>query len=102
METKNAKIVSTFLGYEGHGILSCYLTLDYGGSGQSFGGYELKYPAYGIDFIDKILKTVGVESWEDLAGKCIRVKSEYTKIHSIGNLIEDKWFNPETDLKIEV
>jgi hypothetical protein len=100
METKNAKIENTYLGYEGHGILTCYLALSYGGSGQSFGGYELKHPAYGINFIDKILKTIGVDSWEQLSGKMIRVKAERTGISAIGHIIEEKWFSPQ-DLEKE-
>ena len=95
METKNAKIVSAFLGYEDYGIFTFSLSLDYGGTRQGFGQYELEYPAYGVKMIEKILKTVGVDSWEQLPGKHIRVVAEHTKVHKIGNLIEDKWFSPE-------
>ena len=109
METKNAKITSTMLGYEDHGILSCMLYLSYGGSGQGFGGYCLD--SYDKEkekriatihcgvWIAEILKIVGVEKWEDLKGQHIRVRSEHGKVHSIGNLLEDRWFNPEKDLK---
>ena len=40
-EKQNAIIEATALGPEGHGIFSAYLTLNYGGSGQAFGGYAL-------------------------------------------------------------
>ena len=33
MEIKNAKIESTMLGTEDHGIMTCYLYLDYGDKG---------------------------------------------------------------------
>ena len=33
----NAKITSTHLGQEDHGIFTAWLQLDYGGSGQGFG-----------------------------------------------------------------
>lgn len=43
----------------------------------------------------KIMDTVGVERWEDLPGKLIRVKTEGwgSSIDEIGNIIKDKWFN---------
>jgi hypothetical protein len=93
IEIKNAKIESTMLGFEDHGIFTCFLQLDYGGGGQGFGGYTLG-GKYGSDFIKAILETVGVNEWEKLPGKHIRVKAERTKIHEIGNIIIDKWFNP--------
>lgn len=109
IETKNAVIESTTLGYEGHGIFSAYLQLSYGGSGQSFGGYAMdEYvgvrgergarigTAYGMDFIIAVMKTVGVESWEDLKGKHIRVTASSDKVHSIGHFLEDRWFDPST------
>ncbi len=40
-EKRNAVIESTTLGPEGHGIFSAYLTLNFGGSCQAFGGYAL-------------------------------------------------------------
>jgi len=108
MEIKNARIESVSLGYEDHGILTCMLHLDYGGSGQGFGGYVLDYynkdieervgTAYGMEFIILILKTVGVEKWEDLVGKNIRVKAEDTKIIAIGHILKDNWFEPGKDL----
>lgn len=106
VETKNARITSTTLGYEDHGILTCMLMLDYGDCGaQGFGGYGLDSyvkdretrvgTEYGMQFIIEILNTVGVEKWEDLVGKHIRVKADWGKVHAIGNVLSDKWFNPE-------
>jgi len=40
METKNAVIKT----YADHGVLSGWLVLDYGGTGQGFGGYSLYLP----------------------------------------------------------
>lgn len=96
------------LGYEDHGILTCYLHLDYGGSGQGFGGYSLDEPIKDEEgkflgrvptdatgkWVKEILNVVGVEKWEDLKGKYIRVEADFNKIHRIGNLLEDKWFAP--------
>lgn len=103
METKNATIESTMLGTEDHGILTFYLSLDYGGSGQSAGGYGLddydktlkrrKGTAYGLQLIQAVMETVGVTKWEDLKGKHIRVQAEHTSIKSIGHFLENKWLN---------
>jgi hypothetical protein len=93
METKNAKITGTTLGFEDHGIFTCFIHLDYGGVAQSFGGYFLEhYPR----MIQDILKTVGVESWEELSGKYIRVMAESHKIYKIGHVIKEIWYTPES------
>lgn len=96
MEIKNAKITGTMLGYEDHGILTCMIDLDYGGSGQGFGGYQLSDGHDLHRHITQILKTVGVEKWEDLKGKYVRVVAEHSKVHRIGNLLEEKWFDPKS------
>ena len=107
MEIKNAKIESTTLGYEDHGIFTFMLHLDYGHSGQGFGGYALDEPkppldrlrvdrqgtAMGMQVIIEILNTVGVQNWEDLPGQYIRVEADHTKVIRIGHLLEDKWFD---------
>ena len=108
-EIKNAKITSTALGYEDHGILTFYIYVDCGGSGQGFGGYALdkwseddndRVPTeHAGQAIKNILGVVGVDKWEDLAGKNIRVKGGFNGISEIGNLLEDRWFNPESELK---
>ena len=105
----NARIERTSLGIEDHGILTAVLGLDYGGVGQGFGGYSLDNwsnedgrrvgTAYGMEFVSRILKTVGVEKWEDLKGKHIRVDQEHNKIWGIGHIVNDVWFYPEKDLE---
>ena len=108
-EIRNAKIISVSLEYEDHGCLTCWLKLDYGSTVQSFGGYSLDQyntdtqlregSKWGCEFIKRIMDTVGVKSWESLKGQYIRVKIGACYIESIGHIIEDKWFNPKTDLK---
>ena len=44
METKNAVIESVRLTIDDHGCLSAWVMLDYGESGQEFGGYALYLP----------------------------------------------------------
>ena len=93
MEIRNAKIESTFLGFEDHGIFTYFLHLEWEHAGQGFGGYILG-GGYGDETIKAILETVGVDKWEDLPGKYVRIEREHIKVHRIGNIIEDKWFSP--------
>ena len=116
---ENAKIVSTQLGgYDGGTlIMTCWLTLVGDGWGQGFGGYGLDRPltaqerqdspkryragtAYGMEFITRIIETVGVDKWEDLPGKYVRFRRDGVadRITAIGHITDDKWFCPETDL----
>ena|SRR6185437_16325600 len=96
MEIKNAIIRDVRLGFEDHGLLTAYLDLDYGGVCQGFGGYGLGAPGanYCGEFIAQCLKIVGVREWTDLPGKTIRVKQEHVKVHAVGHIVEDRWFNP--------
>jgi len=106
-EIKNARIRNTMLGWEDHGIFTCMIDLDYDGEGQGFGGYALdKFngerneksarhgTAYGLQFIMEICRVVGVEKWEDLKGKYVRADAEHVKVHRIGHITADKWFDP--------
>src|SRR4051812_19355959 len=96
------------LGVEDRGILTCWLNLDFGGSGQGFGGYALDQwdeekdarlgTAYGMEFIRRLMNVVGVEKWEDLVGKHVRAETDWSRVHRIGHITRDKWFNP-SDLK---
>ena len=99
IEVKNAKITSVQLGFEGHGILTAFLHLDYGdSSAQGFGGYSLDSWACAV-FVRRVLEVVGVDNWEDLKGQTVRVKAEGHKVHAIGNIIKDKWFNPKEEFE---
>ncbi len=99
---RNAKISHTTLGYQHHGIFTCSLQLDYGGCVQSFGGYALDESegvnrvgtAYGMQYIIEILKVLGIESWEEVVGQNIRVKTEKGCVTKIGHFLEDRWFDP--------
>lgn len=101
MITRNALITSIQLGFEDHGILTCYLNLDYGDGGhQSFGGYNIQTNAG--TWIEKILNTVGVDEWSKLKGVTIRANLSSDgldgRINSIGHIIKDQWFDPSLDL----
>lgn len=107
-EIKNARIASTMLGYEDHGVLTCFLNLEFDeGSCQGFGGYFLDTnapnnkrvgTAYGMEFIARCLSTVGADKWEKLPGNCVRFSTEDGIIRAIGHITKDKWFCPKTDL----
>jgi hypothetical protein len=91
-QIRNARITSTFLGDEDHGIPTFYLQLDYGGSSQAFGGYDLRF--FGYPILQEVIKIVGVESWEKLPGKHLRADADWGKVHRIGNLLSDEWLDP--------
>jgi len=110
-EIVNAKISSTRLGYEDHGIFSADLQLDYGSSGQGFGGIAMDgwneekkeregWP-HGITFIGQLLHAVGAETWEALPGLHIRVKRRDGLARAVGHIIENKWFDIDEFIKIK-
>lgn len=100
----NAKIKSSFLGYEDHGILTCFLYLEQESSSQSFGGFRLDAPKDGNSYlgtfwIKRILETVGVSEWSDLTGKYVRVDGEdFGDIKGIGHIINNKLFYPRKEI----
>ena len=96
MTTMNAVVTKVSLGYEDHGIPTCFLFLQHEKGSQGFGGYDLRY--YGIDFILQILKAVGVDTWEGLQGKSVRVKESDGRLSAIGHFIEDRWFEPQAEV----
>jgi hypothetical protein len=105
MEIRNAIITNTMLGREDHGIMTFEICIEFGGSGCWVGGYALDefdrdikarvFTAKGLEAISKILKVVGVDTWEELPNKYIRVKDNGwgSPIDEIGNPMEDEWFN---------
>ncbi len=92
--------------------MTCYLQLDYGDVTQGFGDYALDSydeksktrigTAHGMEFIIQILNIVGVDEWNELVGKYVRVKADRCKVYEIGNIIRDEWFNPEEFFKKEL
>jgi hypothetical protein len=98
---QNARIVSAFLGFEHHGILTANLQLDLGRGSQGFGGYRLdggQINACAI-FIRGVLTLLECEHWGQLVGKNLRVKGDGHSIQAIGHIINDNWFDPAAEFE---
>ena len=94
-EAQIAKVESTMLGVEDHGLLTAVLMFDLGTSAQGTPGYALdgmvkrtrfagKYDdgsgehgrvgsAYGMEFVRRLLMACGVDRWEQLPGRTVFV-----------------------------
>lgn len=105
-EILNAKITSVSLTMADHGCLTFWITVEGGGWGVSIGGYCIGHGYLGADNFKveygdgleammRIMDTVGVERWEDLKDKYIRVEVNglFESVKKIGNITENKWFD---------
>lgn len=102
---KNARITSTMLGREDHGIMTFMIYIDAGNFSCGIGGFCLDkfdtdsqtrvFRAKSMKAISEILNVVGVDKWEDLPGKYIRFEDAGwgATVTKIGNIIDDKWFD---------
>lgn len=107
---ENALITNVDLSMADHGCLTLAMTLEGSGWGVVYGGYCLGKgylgaaddffdgSAAGMEYLIRIMDTVGVEKFQDLKGKYIRVatKGWGDPVKIIGNIIKDKWFDAET------
>lgn len=112
---RNAVIESVSIDTGGRELLTAWLHLDYGdGSHQGFGGLTLYLPKdykhfthkgdFAGHFIFRTMQVAGVESWDKVKGRSIRVKYEggtgfASKITAIGHIVKDDWFNPSSDFE---
>lgn len=91
----NARIERTMLGFEDHGIFTAFVFVNDGTGVQGFGGRFLKGD-FTDQFITGVLKVVGVDTWEELRGKHVRIDRGGGLLRRIGHIIEDRWYDPET------
>ena len=110
MKIENAKIESTFLGVEDHGIFTASVGLSGDGWVCGFGGFALDRwsekdkkriasAAAGL-FIARVIEVLEAGSWEKLKGLHCRAKTEGLGggILEIGHIVKDRWFNPKDEL----
>lgn len=102
---ENAKITEVNLSMADHGVLMLQLMLEGDGWGTCFGGRVIgkgylgakEFVGYekGTEEIMHIMDVVGVERFNDMKGKYVRVENDGwgSSIHKIGNIIENKWFD---------
>ena len=102
---KNARITSTMLGREDHGIMTFMIYISAEGITCGVGGYCFDefdpakhtrvFRAKSMEAISKVLEVVGVDKWEELPGKYIRFEDNGwgSIVTKIGNIIDDKWLD---------
>jgi hypothetical protein len=45
------------------------------------------------------MEIAGVDKWENMVGKTIRVQCDWSKVEAIGHILKDDWFKPSEDYK---
>lgn len=99
MRIVNAVINSADITTGDRGALTASLDLNYGGSGQGFGGYALYLPKSATHHrIESVMEIAGVAQWSNVTGKAIRVRiGDNDLIDGIGHIVNDDWFFPKAD-----
>lgn len=91
----NARIKSATIEM-GRGNWTSFLNLEWGSTGQGYGGYRL-HGEWMFRWISQVCATLGVERWSDVEGSLIRIKISGTgmggQIHAIGHIMEDRWLD---------
>ena len=108
LEVKNAVIERASLTTDNDGKLMAFIYLDCGKTSPILCGHGLYLPKsftyYSLEsvaghFIFRVMEVAGVENWDELPGKTIRVRLNNGTIWEIGHIINDDWFCPERDFE---
>lgn len=106
-DVQNARIVSVDLSMADHGCLTFEMTLEGNGWCVTYGNRvlgkghvdadEFEGGAQGIEYIMRIMDVVGVDYFNDMKGKYVRVvtKGWGDTTNVIGNIIQNKWFDQQ-------
>ena len=107
MRTANAVINRASITIDQGVALDVQLYLGVGGAqlgdAMSFGGWPLYLErtsrhhdvmSVAGHHMFRIMEIAGVESWEDLEGKCIRIETDGRKIDGIGHIVREEWYRP--------
>ena len=107
-DIRNAIITGVTIRKVDSGCLTVFISLDFGGAGQAFGGHPLylgpqemhhKIESLAGHFIWRVLEIAGVESFDKIKGQAVRVKSDLSGVAAIGHIINDDWFSPFEEFK---
>lgn len=105
---ENMKITSVDLSMQDHGCITLMMDIRGSSVGTIYGGICLGHGYLGakefsgsekaMPYIMRIMDVVGVERFNDLKGKYIRIatKTISSPVKIIGNIVEDKWFDSES------
>lgn len=106
---QNAIITSVSLDDGDHGLLTGWVTLDFGSSAQGFGGFALYLPHsfknhkaqanVAGHFIWRVMQVAGVSSWNAVPGKTVRVRHSMSRVEAIGHIIKEDWFCPDLEFR---
>lgn len=114
---ENGRITHADIMFSRGFILDCWLTLEFDGSGQGFGGYVLGGNPFdttaacarhheqrnlAADFIGGVMAVADVEKFSHLVGKVIRVRREtsFGTIEAIGHAFKDRWYEPKVRMEV--
>lgn len=93
LEWKIAKAGKPKLGWEDHGILTAWVPLEYGGSGQSLGMYGFswspgpdhieKYRSKAMEWCARLMQAFGVDEWSKIEGRTVMVQADWGKVYGV-------------------
>lgn len=95
-KTENAIIDSIYFGIEGHGIPTIMVGLDFGGTHQGFGGYDMRFKDMAAKWFQGLCRVTCCDDLSKAKGSIVRVKrGDGNRITAIGHPVRDVWFTTE-------